>query len=317
MDDLFLLPRAKVISSEYQSDCVITLFAIPKPFVGHIGVIQRNAITSWTLLQPKPEIILFGDDEGTAEICSELGLKHVPNVARNQYSTPYLDDLFHQAQQLAGYPALCYVNADIILLSDFTQLLNRLMSFEKNWLAILRRWEVKIEKLLNFEQPDWEKNLQNFVLSTGRPPFHGVDCFIFPSGFYKDILPFALGRGYWDDWLIWYAHKMKARIFDASDCAMTIHQGHPGYNANASSAMAAEVKHNYELDGKWRFIFHKSIPTHKLTNTHVLPVPQTEYFRHVAYRFLSHTVGSTYILRRRLGLYRWWQNKDRPICSNS
>ncbi len=29
---------------------MLTLFTIPKPFAGHIGLIQRNAIASWTLL---------------------------------------------------------------------------------------------------------------------------------------------------------------------------------------------------------------------------------------------------------------------------
>ena len=32
---------------------MLTIFTIPKPFVGHIGVIQRNAIISWLNLSPK------------------------------------------------------------------------------------------------------------------------------------------------------------------------------------------------------------------------------------------------------------------------
>src|SRR5436309_411668 len=44
---------------------MLTLFAAPKPFRGHIGIIQRNAITSWTKLQPRPEIILYGTQECT------------------------------------------------------------------------------------------------------------------------------------------------------------------------------------------------------------------------------------------------------------
>ena len=54
----------------------ITIFATPKKFDGHIGVIQRNAITSWTHIQPKPEVILFGTEPGTAELAAELGLRH-------------------------------------------------------------------------------------------------------------------------------------------------------------------------------------------------------------------------------------------------
>jgi hypothetical protein len=49
---------------------MITLFSTPKPFVGHVGVIQRNAILSWQRLHPDVEIILVGEDAGTAEVCA-------------------------------------------------------------------------------------------------------------------------------------------------------------------------------------------------------------------------------------------------------
>ena len=51
---------------------MLTIFAIPKAFRGHTATIQRNAITSWTMLHPRPEILLFGNESGTEEICREL-----------------------------------------------------------------------------------------------------------------------------------------------------------------------------------------------------------------------------------------------------
>ena len=42
---------------------MLTIFSTPKPFRGHIGVIQRNAIESWKRIHPDVEIILFGDEE--------------------------------------------------------------------------------------------------------------------------------------------------------------------------------------------------------------------------------------------------------------
>ena len=41
--------------------CGLTIFAMPKAFSGHTGMIQNNAIRSWARLDPKPEILLFGD----------------------------------------------------------------------------------------------------------------------------------------------------------------------------------------------------------------------------------------------------------------
>jgi len=50
---------------------MITFFTTPKPFRGHIGVIQRNAIHSWKLVHPEAEVILFGNEEGAAEVARE------------------------------------------------------------------------------------------------------------------------------------------------------------------------------------------------------------------------------------------------------
>jgi FkbM family methyltransferase len=61
---------------------MLTLFTTAKPFRGHSGIIHRNALKSWTLLHPDIEIILFGDDEGAAEVrrlsdvARELNLRH-------------------------------------------------------------------------------------------------------------------------------------------------------------------------------------------------------------------------------------------------
>ena len=63
---------------------LITFFSAPKPFTDpHIATIQRNAIKSWTLL-PDVEVILLGEETGLAEAARELGVKHIPNVERNQ-----------------------------------------------------------------------------------------------------------------------------------------------------------------------------------------------------------------------------------------
>ena len=51
---------------------MLTLFAIPKPFRGQSDLIQRNAITSWTRIEPRPDVLLFGNEEGTAEFEAHL-----------------------------------------------------------------------------------------------------------------------------------------------------------------------------------------------------------------------------------------------------
>ena len=82
---------------------MFTFFTTPKPFAGHIDVIQRNALRSWQRVHPDAEIILFGDDAGAAEVCRELGVRHVPQVRRNSHGTKYLAGIYDQAQELARH----------------------------------------------------------------------------------------------------------------------------------------------------------------------------------------------------------------------
>ncbi len=98
---------------------MLTIFTVPKPFRGHIGVIQTNAIQSWVLLRPECETILFGNEEGTAEVASMFGIRHFPDIERNEYGTPLVSSVFGIAQDIASHQLLCYVNADIMLTSDF------------------------------------------------------------------------------------------------------------------------------------------------------------------------------------------------------
>src|ERR1043166_8086561 len=113
---------------------MLTLFTIPKAFHGHNAIIQRNAIRSWTLMQPRAEIILFGDDDGTADTAAILGVRHLPRVARNEYGTPLLSDLFQQARDAAAYDVLCYVNADVILMSDFFPAVQKVTRWKTQYL---------------------------------------------------------------------------------------------------------------------------------------------------------------------------------------
>ena len=104
---------------------MLTIFSTPKPFRGHIDIIQRNAIRSWTLLGPEVEVILIGDDFGAQEVAREFGIRHEPNVRRNEQGTKYLASVFDGAQEVARHRTLCYLNCDIVLMSDFGKAVDR------------------------------------------------------------------------------------------------------------------------------------------------------------------------------------------------
>jgi len=242
---------------------VLTIFSCPKLFRGHINIIQRNAIRSWTLLQPRPEIILIGDDEGTGELCKELGIRHIPEVQRNEYGTPLVSSVFEIAQQQSVNDVLCYVNADIILLSNFITSVTRSTRSTRSvdlldnrpFLLIGRRWDIDIDKSLSFE-PGWEEQLKMAALKKGRIQVpEAMDYFVFTRGLYDNVPPFGLGRACWDNWLVYYAVTRKATLIDLTTQNMIFHQNH-NYShipdlVDSGRRDYPERKVNERLIGKW------------------------------------------------------------------
>ena len=100
---------------------MLRVFSCPRPFRRHINIIQRDAIRSWTLLQPKPEIILTGGKEGTAEVWKEFALRHSPEVERNKYGTHLINALFAETEKMGPLPLMYYINADIVFMNDLME----------------------------------------------------------------------------------------------------------------------------------------------------------------------------------------------------
>ncbi|MFZ3148268.1 MAG: hypothetical protein WA137_04440 [Methanothrix sp.] len=252
---------------------MITLFSTPKPFHGHIGVIQRNAIHSWTLLHPDAEIFLFGDDEGTAEVAKELGVGHVPDVARNEYGTPLVSDIFEKAQSLASNDIVCYVNADIILLKDFIRAVERVAG-KRRFLMVGQRWNLDLNDPLDFDV-DWEETIKALVSQKGKLfTKSGIDYFVFPRGLFMDIPRFAIGRPAWDNWMIYHARSSRYHVIDATQVVMPIHQNHnyshvPQRKGNTYEGPEAE--RNRDLAGGSQHIFNLYDVNYLLTKRFLRP----------------------------------------------
>src|SRR6266853_1998994 len=143
---------------------MITFFSTPKPFLGHIGVIQRNAIESWKRIHPSAEVILFGNEEGAAESARDLGIRHVPGVKRNEHGTKFLSPIFDAAQDLAHHKCLCYINCDIILLSDFRHAAERVSAIGGKFLMAGQRWDIEITSPVDFYATVWESPVRRLAL---------------------------------------------------------------------------------------------------------------------------------------------------------
>jgi hypothetical protein len=205
---------------------LITLFSAPKPFTNpHIAMIQRNAIKSWTLL-PDVEVILLGEEQGLAEAAKELGVMHIPHVARNESGVPLISSMFQLARENSNSDLLCIINADMVLMPDFVEAAKQVKSLRSEFVLLSQRWDLDMTALIDFSE-DWSRGLRSMVHGQGqlhRPA--GSDFFLFPKNCYTDIPNFTIGRAGWDNWMIYKARKENWAVIDCTPSVMIVHQNH-------------------------------------------------------------------------------------------
>lgn len=205
----------------------LTIFTSPKPFTDpHIATIQNNALASWQALGSDVTVILLGDEEGTAAAAARYNALYLPGVARNKEGTPLLSDMFEQARRNADGPLLAYVNADILLLPDFTLAARQAAELHRHFLLVGQRWDLDVTEALDFSN-GWDAALRQRARQQGKlhPPA-GSDYFIFPKDDYRDIPAFAIGRAGWDNWMIYRARRQGWPTIDATGDIFIIHQNH-------------------------------------------------------------------------------------------
>jgi len=291
---------------------MLTLFTTPKPFRGHIGVIQRNALASWTRLGPNVEVILFGDDDGAESVARELGIRHVPEAPRHPSGFKYLNAFFAQAQQIARNPVVCYANCDIIFLPDMLDAVRRVADEFPRFLMVGRRRDLDITSALPFEDPDWAPRLRERAVREGLHRVAGwIDYFVFPRGFYEAIPPFVIGRIAWDQWLVWRARDLGAPVVDASSRVTAIHQNHDyAYHPQGAIGVWQDelAGRNIELAGGFRCLHTIADATYRL-ETQALTrrwlcylVPFRRAIRRGIHDGLSASLRVTRPLRHALGL---------------
>src|SRR6266511_182539 len=228
---------------------MLTIFTVPKPFIGHIGVIQRNAIASWLRLHPDAEIFVFGDEAGTAQATRELRVRHIPEIAENEHGTPLVNDLFTKAQQSARHDLICFVNCDIILASDFLRAVQYIKRCRDRFLVV-------------------GELAASGAREGKRRGYWAIDYFAFPRGLYREIPSFAVGRAGFDNWLIWKARDLCGAVIDATAVTKVVHQNHNYAHIAGGQQTAyhgAEAQINLELAGGRKHFYSIGEATHYLT----------------------------------------------------
>jgi hypothetical protein len=238
----------------------ITLFSAPKPFTDtHINIIQQNAIRSWKALGADVDILLIGDEPGMEEAAREIGVKFIPEVARNDFGTPLVHSIFNQARESSEGEILLYVNADIILLPEILDVITKIKKLEEDYLLVGRRWDLSISGRIDFTK-DWIPSITDKLRREGklRAPT-AIDYFIFPRHLYNEVPPFAIGRAGWDNWMIYHGMGQPWPVIDVTPSLRVVHQNHdyshlpggkPHYDleeSNQNVSLSGGMKTLYDL----------------------------------------------------------------------
>jgi len=229
---------------------MLTIVAVPKAFRGRFDVIQRNALRSWARITPRPEIVLFGSDEGVAEAAREIGARHIPELATNQYGTPLVDHLWRSAQRAASHRMVCYVNSDIILPTSFALTVERVQaSFRAEpFLAVGRKINLELPDLIDFHDPSWESNLQRIAQERGNFVTYDSDYFLFPRGLWREVPAFAIGRCYWSSWFVFDARRRHLPVVDLTRSVVALESKHDYSHAQSTGGSKRLSGVEFELN---------------------------------------------------------------------
>ncbi len=253
---------------------MITLFTTAKPFTGRAVVSQCNTLACWRALLPEGEVLLVGEEQGSAEAARELGVRLIPEVERSEAGTPLLGSVFSVAEKHALHPLLCYANADILFNHSLAQAVRAVSARRRPFLLTGRRRDIDLPERMDFSAADWDERLTERVQAAGKPGTKSaLDYFLFPKGGwgglegFTEFPPLAIGRSAWDNWLVFWARARRMDVINGSDFILAVHQNHdyghlPGGKAGVSHS--AEAKRNFALASYDRYLYGTPDSTHRI-----------------------------------------------------
>lgn len=283
---------------------MLTIFSTPKPFTGLSAIHQINAIHSWQQLCPPPEILIFGDDQGTAEACADLGVRHIPGIATTERGTPLLNAMFEQAALLGSGEVFLFVNADIILPGNLPDIVRTVRSQFDSFLVVGQRRDVDFDTQLPSNDRTAFETIVRDASQQGevKGPVW-IDYFCFTPGVFGSIPTFAVGRPGYDNWLLWRAAQRGIPVIDATECLTVVHQRHDYGHGGGKKAVweGSEARSNTDLIGNWRHyhsIWHATFALDSVG--HAIPATAPKYRLAPIRTRVSHWLRFTRPLRRRL-----------------
>jgi hypothetical protein len=212
---------------------MITIFSTLKPGDDYR---QRNAVKSWAPL-PRSEVLLIGKE--AQSVASEFGVALAVGVQRSALGMPLLNSLFEIAQAPSPCNLFLYVNADIVLWGDVVLALEACAKEFPAFLMVGQRTDLDVKGPIDCGEHCLRQPRNGRLLSPC-----GCDYFGFTRGLWPEILPYAIGRTAFDNWLIWSALEAGSPVVDVTKAVTVVHQRHP---ESSEARMNSDAKRNRGL----------------------------------------------------------------------
>ncbi len=248
---------------------MIFIYSHPKPWVSEFKLIQECAITSWIALRDDVNITLLGKDYGTLEKCTEYGINYCANIECNEYGTPLVSSIFDTITKRSNQDdIICYINADIVLSSDFIDTIENVKkTVEKDWLIVGKRTDMDASPDVLLQGTS---AIVNYAKEHGNDHgWDGIDYFIYNNAsMFKFVYPFALGKFVWDQWLIGNAYRRGICTIDASNSITAVHLNCAWYFKGNKTYNRQEIEDSEE--GKRNANFDKYVKNILDGTTHTI-----------------------------------------------
>jgi hypothetical protein len=279
------------------------LITIPKPYFGHVAIIQENALRSWLCLIPRNKIILFGDNHTVSAMAEHYGVSCVSTIECNDNGTPYLSSIFAQSCRLLNSAQfLVYVNADCILDGDLLETLQALHRYgyaSRKFVASAQRCNIPLTTLMDFSAPDCGEKLGQLRTCGVIDSKNAMDIFICHPEVLENFPRFLVGRPGWDQWLVWYARTSGADVIDASSGFMVFHQSHDYTHVTGGwreACLGEEATYNRQLAAGNQMDLVEARTHLLMENGNLTTCMNAENVQHIGERALYYSERAVYCM---------------------
>jgi hypothetical protein len=231
---------------------MFTIMTAFKPFQGAANIHQRNALASWIRACGNPEILVFGDVPGLAEVAQEMGLTVIPDFPKGDDGRIRVDETFRYAQKFGKFDRQFFINGDIVIMEDFAAALNaiRLPKF----MMIGQRTDVDVTEQIDFSSGQSVRAARADL--EGRGVLHlawGLDYFAYTRGSIPELPPLYVGAAGWDNLMIFWCRRNRVPVVDASADVTIFHQNHENFGMRECSSAKSNLAVAQSIDKTWLF----------------------------------------------------------------